>query len=360
MAATDGIKLRDVVKKLDTFAPLELADSWDNVGLLLASNQDQLIKKIHICIDLTDSVLKETVQRDNSEGNTMLICYHPPIFSAFKRLVPNSWKDKLLLSALDNKIPLYSPHTCLDAVKGGINDWLSEGMGEGTVSVIEPFSKQQYAHEVTVRTQSDQDAQLSELYKLLNSHEGTMVQVFSERTDTKHDGKEVVFGVTKNGLVKILNLIDEQFNQHNWLINVKALEKRPVSGTGQGRLITLKEKTKLSTLIQKIKTNLNLKYLRLATTQDPENVEVKTIAVCAGAGFTVVKGVSVDLYFTGEARHHDALELAQKGKHVLLCEHSHTERPYLSVYKQKLDQIFEGQVQIEVSKVDTDPLVLIV
>ncbi len=104
-------------------------------------------------------------------------------------------------------------------------------------------------------------------------------------------------------------------------------------------------------------------------------VEVKTIAVCAGAGFTVVKGVSADLYFTGEARHHDALgkcstcvsldtnraaELAQKGKHVLLCEHSHTERPYLSVYKQKLDQIFDGQVQIEVSKVDTDPLVLIV
>lgn len=42
-------------------------------------------------------MLKETVQRDNSEGNTMLICYHPPIFSAFKRLVPNSWKDKLLL-----------------------------------------------------------------------------------------------------------------------------------------------------------------------------------------------------------------------------------------------------------------------
>jgi len=263
------------------------------------------------------------------------------------------------LSALDNKIPLYSPHTCLDAVKGGINDWLAEGMGEGTVSVIEPFSKQQFAHEVTVRVSDEHDKQLDELHQLLNKNEG-MAQVFVERADTKHASKEVVFGVTKNGLVKVLNMIDEQFGQHNWPITVKTLEKVPVSGTGQGRLITLKEKTKLSALIQKIKHNLNLKYLRLATTQDPENVEVKTIAMCAGAGFTVVKGVSADLYFTGEARHHDALELAQKGKHVLLCEHSHTERPYLSVYKQKLDQIFDGQVQIEVSKVDIDPLVLIV
>lgn len=109
-------------------------------------------------------------------------------------------------------------------------------MGEGTVSVIEPFSKQQFVHEVTVRTQNTQDAQLQELYKLLNTHEGTMVQLFSERADNKHEGKEVVFGVTKNGLVKILNMIDEQFNQCNWPINVKTLEKLPVTGTGQGRL----------------------------------------------------------------------------------------------------------------------------
>lgn len=47
-------------------------------------------------------------------------------------------------------------------------------------------------------------------------------------------------------------------------------------------------------------------------------MEVKTIAVCAGAGFTVVKGVSADLYFTGEARHHDALGMSHVPYSVVL------------------------------------------
>ncbi len=112
---------------------------------------------------------------------------------------------------------------------------LAEGMGEGTVSVIEPFSKQQFAHEVTVRVSNEHDKQLTELHQLLSKNEG-MAQVFAERADSKHDSKEVVFGVTKNGLVKVLNMIDEQFGQHNWPITVKTLDKVPVSGTGQGRL----------------------------------------------------------------------------------------------------------------------------
>ena len=34
-AMSDGLRLSDIVKKLETFAPLNYAAKWDNVGLLL-------------------------------------------------------------------------------------------------------------------------------------------------------------------------------------------------------------------------------------------------------------------------------------------------------------------------------------
>lgn len=34
-AMPDGLRLSDIVKKLETFAPLNYAAKWDNVGLLL-------------------------------------------------------------------------------------------------------------------------------------------------------------------------------------------------------------------------------------------------------------------------------------------------------------------------------------
>jgi len=118
-------------------------------------------------------------------------------------------------------------------VANNVSSQLAESMGKGTVSVIEPFSKQQFSHEITVRTLNALNPDLNKFYALLNTHGA---QVFAERADDTHDTKEIVFGVTKNGLVKVVTMIEEQFGEHNWTVNVKTLDKVPVTGTGQGRL----------------------------------------------------------------------------------------------------------------------------
>ncbi|ORY01944.1 NGG1p interacting factor 3 [Basidiobolus meristosporus CBS 931.73] len=135
---------------------------------------------------------------------------------------------------------------------------------------------------------------------------------------------------------------------------------------GVGRLFTLDQPASLSTLVERIKKHLNIEHVRVATSakhckqndQYPQNI--KTIAICAGSGSSVLFPAKADLYFTGEMSHHEVLACVEDNTSVVLCEHTNTERGYLSnVLKPRLEKLFSDediQVEIVVSQVDADPL----
>lgn len=58
----------------------------------------------------------------------MIISYHPPIFAGLKRLTSKSWKERIIVQCLENKIALYSPHTSWDSCPNGVNDWLASSL----------------------------------------------------------------------------------------------------------------------------------------------------------------------------------------------------------------------------------------
>jgi putative NIF3 family GTP cyclohydrolase 1 type 2 len=52
---------------------------------------------------------------------------------------------------------------------------------------------------------------------------------------------------------------------------------------------------------------------------------IKSVAVCAGSGSSVLRGVPADVYLTGEMGHHEVLAAIASNTHVILCEHTNTE-----------------------------------
>jgi putative NIF3 family GTP cyclohydrolase 1 type 2 len=96
---------------------------------------------------------------------------------------------------------------------------------------------------------------------------------------------------------------------------------------------------------------LNLENLRLAG--DPQKV-IRTIALCAGAGSSVISGIPTDLYLTGEMSHHHALAAVQEGRVVILCEHTNTERGYLPILKARI--LERAELDIQLAQTDRDPL----
>lgn len=118
--------LHKVLEVLDQLAPLSLAESWDNVGLLVEPTNPRPIKTILLTNDLTAAVMDEAVAMNCD----LIVSYHPPLFRPFKRLLQKDWKQRLAVRAIEGGIAIFSPHTSWDSVEGGVNDWLVGGMGK--------------------------------------------------------------------------------------------------------------------------------------------------------------------------------------------------------------------------------------
>jgi len=83
---------------------------------------------------------------------------------------------------------------------------------------------------------------------------------------------------------------------------------------------------------------------------------INTVALCAGSGVTVLKETSADLYLTGEMLHHDVLDAVHRGIHVVLTNHSDSERGFLNTFASILNRNLQNSVEVCVSKADRDPL----
>ncbi|KAA8905696.1 hypothetical protein TRICI_005248 [Trichomonascus ciferrii] len=144
-----------------------------------------------------------------------------------------------------------------------------------------------------------------------------------------------------------------------------AIEKTTVpgheDGGGMGRFVRLTEPVPVQELISRAKVALGLKHVQVAMApKHQQGGLVETIAVCAGSGGGLLRGVAADLHFTGELGHHEALFLKETGTSAIICGHSNTERPFLQVLKSQLQKQLEkdhsGSVKVEVSETDEDPL----
>ena len=118
------MKLRACCGVLDKIAATRYAAKWDNVGLLVEPANCH-VKRIYLTNDLTEAVMDEAI----AYGANLIISYHPPLFTSFKRISQNNWKDRLVTQALKHDIAIYSPHTAHDAWKDGVNSWLIKASG---------------------------------------------------------------------------------------------------------------------------------------------------------------------------------------------------------------------------------------
>lgn len=124
-----------------------------------------------------------------------------------------------------------------------------------------------------------------------------------------------------------------------------------------GRLVHLTEPLAMGKIVELIKTHLKLQHVRVAFAENRKNVE--TIAICAGSGASVLKGVNADVFFTGEMSHHEVLDAVEHGTNVVLCDHSNTERGFLNKWKDILQAELGEDVHIVSSENDHDPLKIV-
>ncbi len=118
----------DVEQLVGGIAPYELAEEWDNVGLLVGHAGAQVTRAL-VALDLSMGVVEEA----KALGAQLIVTHHPIMFSARKRLTDADREGRLMLALAEAGIAHIAAHTNLDSAPGGVNDTLMAAMGARNV-----------------------------------------------------------------------------------------------------------------------------------------------------------------------------------------------------------------------------------
>lgn len=121
---SSSLLLENLLAVLDQIASFSLAESWDNVGLIVGDPQQE-VSGILVALDPTEDVLDEAI----SLASNIIITHHPLIFKPISSIRTDQPLGRFLEKALRNNIGVVGCHTNLDAAVGGVSDILAVKMG---------------------------------------------------------------------------------------------------------------------------------------------------------------------------------------------------------------------------------------
>lgn len=117
------MKVRDVLDAVWDMAPRELAEEWDNVGLLIG-HPDNKVTKVLCALDLTNAVIDEAV----ASGAELIVTHHPVLFRGRKNLREDDPEGAMLCRMVRSNISMIAMHTNFDNANPGVNDALADAL----------------------------------------------------------------------------------------------------------------------------------------------------------------------------------------------------------------------------------------
>ena len=127
------MKIREVTQYIEELAPLNYAEDFDNVGLLVGS-YDTEVSGVLVTLD----TLEETVAEAIANHCNLIVSFHPIIFTGLKKLNGNSYVERVVLKAIKNDIAIYATHTALDNSKNGVSAKIAEVLGLKNTKIFIP------------------------------------------------------------------------------------------------------------------------------------------------------------------------------------------------------------------------------
>jgi dinuclear metal center YbgI/SA1388 family protein len=359
------MQLSELIGAMEKIAPAANAESWDNVGLL-AGDPAQTVTKVLLTIDYTAEVAEE----GKRAGCDAVIAYHPPIFQPLKRVLAGN----PVFDAVRRGVAIYSPHTALDVADGGTNDVLCDVLGLQERSPLKLAETKSSQYKLVTFVPEEHVERVSDaIFEAGAGRIGnyTSCSFRSAGTGTFFGQEGTNPAVGEAGKLERAAEVRLETVVPLWCVAqvVSALRQShpyeepafdlqqlaaPPTGVGIGRVGRFPAPTDRSEVLDRLKRELGINHLLVA---GPTGGNAMRAAVCAGACGDLLNDAlsqKVDIYVTGEMRHHDALRAASAGMTVICTLHSNSERITLGRLMQRLQRELPA-LQYVLSAVDRDP-----
>lgn len=383
--------IADLVACLERLAPPELAEEWDNVGLLIG-DRAQPVASVLTCLTLTPDVAREAIERRAS----LVVTHHPVLFRAVKRLTADDPQGALLLDLIAARVAVYSPHTGYDSADEGINRQLAGLLGLTDVEPLRPapgpsqckivcFVPREQVEKVQEAIWSAGAGVIGEYSKcsfvldgagsFLGSQAaspsvgqaGRLEHVAEARLEVicpqalvpeavrrmcaAHPYEEPAYDVvplqaspSHRGAGCVGTLIIPAPGQ------AAAVHSPPLQGRGRGG-----RSARLGDFLALVKAQLSLSHLQFTGELDRP---INRVGICCGSGGELLDaaiGKRCDVFLTGEARFHTSLEARAAGIALVLAGHYATERPAMQRLAERLAKEFPN-LDVFDSQAERDPI----
>ena len=284
------MKLKEIKSFLEGMAPLAVQESWDNSGLQIGCS-DKDIHKVMVCLDLTEAVLDEA----EAIGADLVISHHPLIFKGLKSISGSTYQERCVRKAILSDIAVYSAHTSLDNILGGVNHKIASLLGLSSLRWLDSGESAEGCDEKCG---------------------GAAEKSCGEGAEGKCGGADAV-----------------------------------ARASGSGLIGELKEPVAAAEFLSTVKTIFSVKALKHSPLP---STTIRSVALCGGAGaFLLPQAVAkgADCFISGEFHYHDYFD---PGTLLIELGHYESEQFTQDLLKESLERAFP-ELEIVKTSVNTNP-----
>ena len=361
------MNIGEIIRHLESRAPLSLQESYDNAGLLTGERNAE-VKGVLISLDMTEAVLDEAIALECN----LVIAHHPVIFSGLKKLTGSNHVERTVIKAIRNHIALYAIHTNLDNIAGGVNAMIAEQLGLTQTRVLQP--KRQLLRKLITFAPHTQAGDLR--FALFEAGAGEIghydhcsfntegigtfrgdasTNPFVGRKGEDHEEPEVRIEVIFPAHLE-QQLLKALFRAHPYEevpYDVIALENA-WQEAGSGLIGILPEPMEEMIFLQMLRERMQASGIRFTR---PTGRPVSRVAVCGGAGSFLLRDAilaQADAFVTADFKYHQFFDAEG---HLLLADIGHYESEQFtgSLISRMLSEKFPN-FAVHLSKVNTNPV----
>ncbi|WP_414046266.1 Nif3-like dinuclear metal center hexameric protein [Macrococcus equi] len=356
------MKTKTLLDIINQEIPLNTAEDWDNVGLLIGDTERE-VTGIITALDCTLDVVFDA----KSKNVNTIICHHPLIFSGIKSIHNNGYGE-IIHELIKSEINLIALHTNLDAHPQGVSAMIAKSLSLQNIEILIPSQITMYKLQVFVPTEYAEQLKsaLAEVgvgkignydhcfFSLKGTGEFRGLEganpFVGNKGDIHYEEEVKIECVFKQNLKQ--NVIETIQSVHPYetpAFDIIAFDQEVNFGTGVKA--KLSHPMLLSEFAQLTKQNLQLDTVKMIGTDK----QVETVGIIGGAGVSYMNEVlkkDVDVFMTGDIKYHEAHDLLMSGQATLDISH-YSEY----VMKEGLKSLLEQHIDVRIftSEINTNP-----
>lgn len=313
-----SVKIQEVTHYLESLAPLNLQESYDNAGLI-TGNPQTIISGILVTLDCTEDVVEEAIANQCN----LIVAHHPIVFKGLKKLTGSNYVERVIIKAIKHDIAIYAIHTNLDNVSHGVNKKISEKVGLKNLAILAPKSNT-LSKLVIFAPKKDANHVLEALHNAGAGHIGKYTHCSFQTDGTgafkpnefanPHIGEplkqefveetriEVIFQNDRTNTVLAALKSAHPYEEVAYYLTSLANTNQDV---GAGMIGELPSPMPALDFLNQLKISMNLSVIRHTALIDRP---IKKVAVCGGAGSFLLSNAirsKADVFITADFKYHE-------------------------------------------------------